>query len=81
MFSNFWQPQPPTTFLLQNLPNFPYREYYSRQSIYEELNDWFSGEKLIKFDIDQATGRRVELYPLPESPRLPPLLGFNSRIF
>ena len=68
MFSNFWQPQPPTTFLLQNLPNFPYREYHYREAIYEELSEWFSGEKLIKFDIDQATGRRVELYPLRINP-------------
>jgi hypothetical protein len=68
MFSTPWQNQTPPPFLLQSLPDFPYQEYHNRQEIYEELNDWYSGDKMIKFDIDQATGRRVELYPLRITP-------------
>jgi hypothetical protein len=54
--------------MLQNLPDFPYQEYINRQDLYAELSDWYSGDKLVKFDIDQVTGRRVELYPLRINP-------------
>ena len=68
MFTSPWLTLAPSPFLLQNLPDFPYLEYQNRQEIYAELNDWYSGDKLVKFDIDQATGRRVELYPLRINP-------------
>ncbi len=68
MFSISWPNQTPPSFLIQHLPGFPYRAYLNRQEIYEELNEWYSGFKLIKFDVDATTGRRVELYPLRINP-------------
>ena len=67
MFTSPWMNLSPSPFLPQNLPDFPYQEFQNRQEIYAELNDWYSGDKLVKFDIDQATGRRVELYLLLKS--------------
>ncbi len=68
MFSNSWTQFTSPAFILQNIPGFPYITYQNRITIYEELAAWYSGEKLIKFDVDQATGRKVELYPLRINP-------------
>ena len=69
MFSNPWQNQSPPQFLLQNLPEHPYQVHLQLRTIYEELNECFIGEKLIKFDFDQATERRIELYSARINPQ------------
>lgn len=68
-YSNPWQPTVSgPQFLLQSLENFPYIEFQTRQSIYMELELWYTGDQLIKFDTDTTTGRKVELYPLRINP-------------
>lgn len=54
------------SFELRDLSGFPYNEYAAKQSEYEELAGWFSGDAL---DEEQTQGdKQVPIYPLKINP-------------
>ena len=70
MFTDTWVPSAVTIsqMFLKTLPGFPHVEYQKMLDLYEDLRMWYSGEKLIKFDVDVTSGKKVELYPLRINP-------------
>jgi hypothetical protein len=63
------------SFELANLAGFPYSTYTAQNELYEELERWYTGQKVIDEVVDKATGKAVERYPI----RINPLKGTTSK--
>jgi len=55
-------------FQLQDLPGFPYTAWESEQTIYKELEAWYSGAMLNDYTIDKVSLKKIEKYPIKINP-------------
>lgn len=51
---------------LQDIPNFPYSDWEERKAVYEDADNWFSGEELE--NLSNPTGTTTDLYPMRINP-------------